>query len=88
MTSQHLLAVPSTHCRGRMENERVPYLERVVLRRRYVSAVTLKTTYPVYKTDINVDIRKRFVKNRPCRRKKGADVYMVVEALGSCDRAS
>jgi len=26
VTSQNLLAVPSTHCRSRMENERVPYL--------------------------------------------------------------
>lgn len=77
VSSQNHFAVPSTQCRGRIGNARVPYLESVV--RRYVSAITLKTTYPVYKTDINVDVRIRFVKNHPCRHKKGADEYTVVE---------
>ena len=27
VSSQNLLVVPSTHCRSRTENERVPYLE-------------------------------------------------------------
>ena len=78
VSSQNHFAVPNTHCRGRVENARVPYLESVVLRR-YVTAITLQTTYRVYKIDINVDVRTRFVKNHPCRHKKVAGVYTVVE---------
>lgn len=57
---QNLYAIPSTHCRCRMESARVPYLKIVVLHR-YVAATTLKTTYRVNKIDINVDVRVPFV---------------------------